>query len=109
MDMGLILMGVGMLGAAVGGIWLIVCAFQKGIVWGLCYMFVPFAALVYVVVDFRKAWRPAAIHVVSVLVALGGVVISPNMQDAFAKAKAEAQAQSAAGGMEGVRAGQGTK
>ena len=114
MDMGLILAGIGLLGALVGGIWLIVCAFQKSIVWGLCYMFVPFACLVYIILDFRKAWKPFAIHTVSILVVFGGLVLSPTMQDAFSKAQAEAKAQmdeqaQASRRLEGAGASEGLK
>ena len=42
----IILIALGLLASLVGGVWGIVVAFRRSLVWGLCYVFVPFAALV---------------------------------------------------------------
>lgn len=53
----IILIGLGLLLLLIGGIWAIVVAFQRSVVWGLCYLFVPFAALVFLFVAWVEARR----------------------------------------------------
>lgn len=56
--MGLLLMGVGGILALVTGIWLLILAFREHVLWGLAYLFVPFAALVFVIMHFDEAGKP---------------------------------------------------
>ena len=74
---GAIIAIIGALTVAVSGIWLIICAFQKSIVWGLLYMFIPFAALVYCVMDWQRAQKPFLIGVVGTIVIMAGFAMSP--------------------------------
>ena len=63
-----LLMGLGglaLIANLVGGVWLIVLAFQESVVWGLLSLFVPCAQLVFVAQHWQKAKRPA-------LLSLGG-------------------------------------
>ncbi|MFC1735679.1 hypothetical protein ACFL1X_06145 [Candidatus Hydrogenedentota bacterium] len=55
---GMLLMVVGGIASFVCGIWLLIEAFKTSIIWGLCYLFVPFAALVFVVMNWEKAKKP---------------------------------------------------
>ena len=66
------LIAIGSLLLLAGGIWSIVVAFRRSIVWGLCYLFVPFAAFVFYFVawkDVRRAFYP---HFAGVLFLAGG-------------------------------------
>lgn len=89
----LVLVIAGAIGCIASGIWLVVCAFKKGLVWGLCFLFVPFAAFVYYVVDWKNVWRPLLISVVGVVFLFGGACISPSFQKAIEEAKQQQQQQ----------------
>ncbi len=56
--LGIILFFLGVLLMTVAGIWGIVLAFQDSVVWGVLYLFVPFAALVFIV----KKWSKKAVR-----------------------------------------------
>jgi type IV pilus assembly protein PilA len=63
-----LLMGLGglaLLANLVGGVWLIVLAFQQSLMWGLLSLFVPCAQLVFIAQHWHEAKRPA-------LLSLGG-------------------------------------
>ncbi len=47
----------GELCAFVGGVHLIIAAFTESVVWGLLYLFVPFANLVYIIMHWNEARR----------------------------------------------------
>ncbi|HKK04392.1 MAG TPA: hypothetical protein VKA50_00915 [Gammaproteobacteria bacterium] len=66
------IMILGIIVSAVGGIWLLVLAFKRSIVWGLVVLFVPFASLVFVV----KYWNETK---TAFLVSLGGYVVYAGM------------------------------
>jgi hypothetical protein len=38
-----------------GGLWIIVLAWQKGVLWGLGCLFLPFLQLVYVALNWKQA------------------------------------------------------
>ena len=59
----LTVIGLGLLFLCVGGIWSIVVAFQRSIVWGLCYLFVPFASLVFLFVAWAEVRRAFLIQI----------------------------------------------
>lgn len=50
----------------VGGIWLVVAAFQESVFWGLMVLFVPFAGLVFVIKYWQKAKASFAVQVVGI-------------------------------------------
>lgn len=54
-----------MIVSTVAGIWLLIIAFQESIVWGLLYLFVPFASFVFVVMHWEKAKTPFLVSVAS--------------------------------------------
>jgi len=39
----------------IGGLWIIVLAWQKGIVWGLVCLFIPVVQFVYVALNWRES------------------------------------------------------
>ena len=73
----MILLGLGLLLAVVGGVWGIVVAFKRSLLWGLCYSFVPFAALVFYVVAWAEAKRPFLVNLGGVLL-ICAVLLLPN-------------------------------
>ena len=68
--LGLVLFVLGILISFIGGIWGIVLAFQDSATWGLLYLFVPFAALVFVV----TRWSKQAVRR-SFFLSLGGLAV----------------------------------
>lgn len=53
--MALIFLWVGYALWFLGGLWIIVLAWQKGIVWGLCCLFFPPAQLFYIALNWKEA------------------------------------------------------
>ena len=73
----MILIVVGLLLCLVGGVWGIVVAFRRSLLWGLCYLFVPFAALVFYVVAWADAKRALFVNTIGVLL-MASVLLLPN-------------------------------
>jgi hypothetical protein len=59
----LTVIGLGVLFLLVGGIWSIVIAFQRSIVWGVCYLFVPLASLVFLFVAWAEVRRAFLVQI----------------------------------------------
>jgi hypothetical protein len=68
----MILLGVGGLIALVGGIWLLVVAFQESILWGLGCLFVPFVGIVFAIMHWPVARRPVLVWAVGFVLILAG-------------------------------------
>ncbi len=73
----IILIALGLLLIVVGAIWAIVVAFKRSVLWGLCYLFVPFAALVFLFVAWADVKRAFFVNVIGVLM-LAAVLLLPN-------------------------------
>lgn len=71
--MGTILLIIGMGCALVGGIWLIIEAFRKSLLWGLGCLFFPVISLIFVIMHWTTCWRPFVLNVVGVLLLLAGM------------------------------------
>lgn len=67
----LVLFGLGFLLAFAGGIIGVVEAFRVNVTWGLLYLFVPFAALVFIVKFWQRKWVRN-----SFFMSLGGLVLA---------------------------------
>ena len=52
--LGIVLFVIGIILAIISGIWALILAFSESIIWGLLYLFVPFAALAFVFTHFYK-------------------------------------------------------
>lgn len=81
-----VIMAVGYLLMLTGGIWGLILAFQDSAVWGLLYLFVPFAALVFVVkkwsrIPVRKSFF---LQIGGFLVGLLGILGFAFMSNSFA-------------------------
>ena len=73
----IILIALGLLASLVGGVWGIVVAFRRSLVWGLCYVFVPFAALVFLVVAWADAKRAFLLNTIGILL-MASFLLLPN-------------------------------
>lgn len=73
----MILIGLGLLLCVVGGLWGIVVAFKRSLLWGICYLFVPFAALVFIAVAWSDAKRAFLVNLAGILL-LASVLLLPN-------------------------------
>ena len=73
--LGVILYIVGLLAAAVGGIWIIVLAFKKSIGWGLASLFIPFVGLVFAFMNWALCKRPFLIWLLGVILLVIGAVL----------------------------------
>ena len=69
------LLVIGILILLVTGIWTIVIAFRRSLVWGLCYLFVPLAALVFLFVAWADVRRTFLLHVAGFVMAAGGLFL----------------------------------
>ena len=73
----MILIGLGLLLTVIGGVWGIVVAFRRSVLWGLCYLFVPFAALVFIAVAWADAKKAFLVNLAGVLL-MAAVLLLPN-------------------------------
>ncbi len=56
---------------------MLVLAFQTSILWGLAYLFIPFAALIFIVSYWDKAREPFIGMLVSVPFLVGAIALMP--------------------------------
>jgi hypothetical protein len=73
--LGMILLVIGSLISAVGGIWFIMEAFQESILWGLGCIFVPFIPLIFLIMHWSKCAKPTLVMLVGSALAIIGVVL----------------------------------
>ncbi len=69
---GSICIGIGGIVGLIYGIKLIIIAFQKSILWGLAYIFVPMAALVFVIMHWDKTKSPFLKSLIAIPLIIGG-------------------------------------
>jgi len=58
------------------GLWLLVLAFQESLLWGLAYIFVPFASLVFLIMHWDKTKQPFLYSLAGVAVLVAGMVMT---------------------------------
>lgn len=73
--LGLVLLVIGAIIALVFGIQLIIAAFRTSILWGLGYLFVPFVALIFIIVHWDVAKRPFLLSLIAIPFYLGGFML----------------------------------
>ncbi len=71
----LLLLGLGTM--LVSYIWLLVLAFERGVLWGLVCLFFPVMFLVVIVLDFKRAYKPLALYAVGMALFVAVAVNSP--------------------------------
>jgi hypothetical protein len=75
--LGMILMGVGFIAMIIGGIWLLVVAFQESLLWGLGCIFVPFVSLIFLIKYWDKAGKPFLIQLAGIVPFIAGSAMMP--------------------------------
>lgn len=81
--LGIGMFALGALGSFIFGIMILITAFQKHILWGLAYLFLPFASLIFVVMNWDRASKPFLLGLLSGAIAIGGVFVSPTLQESL--------------------------
>ena len=76
---GLILFTVGAALAVIGGIWLLVVAFQESALWGVgCLLFSPIS-IVFVIMHWEEASKPFLVQLAGVVpMVIGMLMMGPN-------------------------------
>ena len=69
-------MALGGIMAVVGGIWLIVLAFRKSVLWGLLCLFISPASIVFAIQNWAISQRPFLIEIAGVVVLFIGMALS---------------------------------
>jgi MFS family permease len=64
---------VGFILGTISGIVLLVFAFQQSVFWGLAYLFIPFAALVFVIMHWQICRKAFLASLLGAILALSGV------------------------------------
>lgn len=85
----IVLIIIGTLATVVGSIMLIIAAFRVGVGWGLAYLFLPFAALFFIIVHWAEARRGFVWSLLGVMVLVGGVFTSPSVRGGIANGIAQ--------------------
>jgi uncharacterized membrane protein len=67
---GLILCGV--IVSVIFGLIILIKAFQASIIWGLAYLFIPFAALIFIITHWDEAGRPFLFSLLSIPLVIAG-------------------------------------
>lgn len=70
----ILLLGGGLL-MLVGGILIAVAAFRESVLWGLACLFIPFAALIFVITHFEEAKGGLMFYVAGIGAAVLGAVM----------------------------------
>lgn len=73
--LGFFLFLLGGLIAGATGIWLVLLAFERGLLWGLAYLVVPFASIAFVVVAWQRAHRPFLANMAAGMVMTVGMLL----------------------------------
>jgi glutaredoxin len=74
---------LGVLIAVIGAVMLIIAAFRENVWWGLAYLFVPMASLVFVCMHWSRAKTGFLVNLIGALVAVGGLAASPTVRAAI--------------------------
>lgn len=69
------LMGIGAIIGLVYGIMLLIQAFKVNIWWGLGYIFVPFVALVFIIMHWDVSKKPFLMSLISIPFFIAGVLL----------------------------------
>lgn len=98
---GAALLGTGFLLFLLGGIWLLVLAFGRGVGWGLACLLLPPAQIIFVIMHWRDAWQAAGVAFLGGLLTVTGMVfgfatLAQHMQAVLPEMAAVVEQQQAA-------------
>ena len=74
--MGMALLVIGIIIGVVGGIWLLITAFQESVGWGVACLLLPIVSLIFVFLHWQEAKKPFLIGLAGNLIALAGAAMS---------------------------------
>ena len=80
----IVLIVVGILAALVGGTMMLVAAFRQSVWWGLAYLFVPLASLVFLFIHWAEARKGFWINLAGVALLVGGLFSAAPVRDMIA-------------------------
>jgi len=70
-----IVIAIGAVLGVVGGIWLLVVAFQESVLWGLGSIFVPFVSLIFVILHWDVAKKPFLYNLLGTVILFVGAIL----------------------------------
>ena len=73
----ILLIVVGVVIFAVGGIWFLVAAFRESVLWGLACLFIPIVQFFFLIVHWPEAKRPFFLQLLAFVMIIVGVIINP--------------------------------
>ncbi|MEO8350308.1 MAG: glutaredoxin domain-containing protein [Chthoniobacteraceae bacterium] len=76
------LLTVGAIAALVGNIMVVVAAFRESILWGICYLLLPFASLVFLFCHWSQAKSGFLVSLFGSFMVLGGLAAEPDLRQA---------------------------
>jgi hypothetical protein len=76
--LGMILLVVGGIISAIGGIWFIIVAFQESVLWGLGCLLIPFVSLIFLITHWRDASRPFWVSLLGSIITLVATLMMPD-------------------------------
>ena len=82
--LGMILTAIGGVMAVVGGVWVIVLAFRKSVMWGLLCLFVSPVAIYFAIKNWDIAKRPFLIEIAGIVLLFIGIALSGTAMTAAA-------------------------
>lgn len=75
-----ILAGIGIIIMLIYGIIILIKAFQESVVWGICFMIVPFAAIVFIVKHWEVCKQPFLRYLMGLVVyIIGAFMLFPSL------------------------------
>jgi hypothetical protein len=75
---GWLLVAVGAIAGATGGLWLLVVAFQESVLWGLGCLFIPIVSLIFVIMHWDEAGKLFLISLAgSIAMVVGAAMTGP--------------------------------
>lgn len=94
MTVAIIICAIGLIAAAVGGVWYLIVAFKEGPLWGIGVL-VPFVSpvvsVIFLIKFWNDAWRPFALNFVGLIIAgVGAALLVPAMGERMVESAATA-------------------
>jgi hypothetical protein len=77
--LGLILMIVGIVVSVVGGLWFLGVAFGESVLWGLACLFIPFAALFFLISHWDEAGKPFLVQLAGAVPMVLGMAMTGSL------------------------------
>lgn len=81
----LIAMGLAALVMVIGSLMVIVAAFRQSVLWGLAYLFVPFAALVFIIKYWAESKAGFLTSMAGFIAVIGAIFAVPEIREGFVK------------------------